>query len=182
MLEVYWGLLITGVLFALVTVLFGDLLGSALGGMFDWMSGDVLHALQPMVLFSGITVLGGAGILLTKYTAFTAGMVLGLGVLAAVFSCVLIYLLYIKPMENTEQSLGFSMDELVGRIGEVTIPIPAAGSGEVVLRIGGGLTNQIAESYDGSEIPWGKRVVTVEVICGVLMVTALDTDEPGLDP
>ncbi|MCZ8522725.1 MULTISPECIES: protease [Paenibacillus] len=181
MLELYWGLLITGVLFALVTVLFGDLLGHALGGMFDWMSGDLLHVLQPMVLFSGITVLGGAGILLTKYTGLAAAAVFALGLIAAAGSCVLIYLFYIKPMRNLESSLGFSMQDLVGRIGEVTVPIPSAGSGEVVVRIGGGVTNQIAESFDGSEIPWGRRVVTVEVISGVLMVTELDSKDTGLD-
>lgn len=76
MLELYWGLLITGVLFALVTVVFGDLMSGAMDGMLDWLSSDVLHYLQPMVLFSGVTVLGGAGILLTKYSPFTAAAVL----------------------------------------------------------------------------------------------------------
>ncbi|MBP1155638.1 MULTISPECIES: NfeD family protein [unclassified Paenibacillus] len=178
MMELYWGLLITGVLFALVTVLFGDLLSSAVDGLFDWMSGDVLHYLQPMVLFSGLTVLGGAGILLTKYSPFAAAVVLILSLLAAVLSGVLIYFFYIKPMENTENSLAFSMQDLVGRIGEVSVPIPAQGCGEVMMRMGGGVTNQIAESFDGNAIEAGTRVVTVEVIDGTLFVTCLD--EPKL--
>ncbi|ALS22335.1 MULTISPECIES: NfeD family protein [Paenibacillus] len=178
MLELYWGLLITGVLFALVTVVFGDLLSSAIDGMFDWMSGDVLHYLQPMVLFSGLTVLGGSGILLTKYSPLAAAAVLFLSLLAAVLSGTLIFFLYVKPMQNTENSLAFSMQDLVGRIGEVSVPIPAQGCGEVVMQMGGGVTNQIAESFDGNSIEAGARVVTVEVKDGTLFVTRLD--EPKL--
>ncbi|SDC53052.1 hypothetical protein SAMN02799630_00092 [Paenibacillus sp. UNCCL117] len=174
MQDVYAGMLITGVLFALVTVLFGDLLSNALDGMFDWLSGDLLHALQPMVLFSGITVMGGAGWLLSRYSAFGTLVILGLAVLAAVGSSVLIYLLYVKPMANTDSSVGFSMKELVGRIGEVSIPVPAAGCGEVLFKIGGSLTNQIAESFDGESIPAGVRVVTVEVRDGAVLVAPLE--------
>ncbi|XOK64310.1 protease [Paenibacillus elgii] len=176
MLGVYWGLLITGVLFALVTVLLGDLLSNALDGLFDFMSGDVLHWLQPMVLFSAITVLGGAGVLLTGYTSLVAGAVFVLSLLAAAASAVLIYFVYVKPMERTENSVAFSMQDLVGRIGEVTVPIPARGSGEVVMRIGGGVTNQIAESFDGTEIAAGLKVVTVEVKDGALLVSCLDSN------
>ncbi len=176
MLGVYWGLLITGVLFALVTVLIGDLLSNALDGMFDFLSGDVLHWLQPMVLFGAITVLGGTGVLLTGYTSLAAWAVFVLSLLAAVASAVLIYFVYVKPMERTENSVAFSMQDLVGRIGEVTVPIPARGSGEVVMRIGGGVTNQIAESFDGTEIAAGLKVVTVEVKDGALLVSCLDSN------
>ncbi|WP_159883713.1 NfeD family protein [Paenibacillus puerhi] len=175
MLEIYAGMLITGVLFALVTVLFGDLLSNALDGMFDWLSGDLLHFFQPMVLFSGITIMGGAGWLLTRYSAFGTLVIIGLAFLAAAGSSVLIYLLYVKPMENTDNSVAFSMKDLVGRIGEVSIPVPAAGCGEVLYRIGGSLTNQIAESFDGESIPTGTRVVTVEVRDGAVRVSPLET-------
>ncbi|MCP3774133.1 protease [Paenibacillus sp. MZ04-78.2] len=176
MLGVYWGLLITGVLFALVTVLLGDLLSNALDGMFDFMSADALHWLQPMVLFTAITVLGGAGVLLTGYTSLVAGVVFVLSLLVAAASAVLIYFVYVKPMEKTENSVAFSMQDLIGGIGEVTVPIPARGSGEVVMRIGGGVTNQIAESFDGTEIAAGLKVVTVEVKDGALLVSCLDSN------
>ncbi|CAG7628472.1 NfeD family protein [Paenibacillus allorhizosphaerae] len=177
MLELYWGLLITGALFAFATVLFGDLLGNALDGLFDFLSADALHWLQPMVLFSAITLLGGAGVLLTKYTVFGPALVLMLSILAAAASAVLIFFLYVKPMENSENSVAFSIHDLVGRIGEVTVPIPAKGCGEVLVRTGGGVTNQIAESFDGTPIEAGRRVVTVEVKDGTLFVSGLDSNE-----
>ena len=173
MLELYWGFLITGVLFALVTVLFGDLLD----GMFDFLSADTLHWLQPMVLFSAITLLGGIGVLLTKYTVLGPALVLMLSLLAAVSSAVLIFFLYVKPMKNSENSVAFSIHDLVGRVGEVTVPIPASGCGEVLVRVGGGVTNQIAESFDGTPIEAGRQVVTVEVKDGTLFVSGLDSNE-----
>ncbi|MEK8128442.1 protease [Paenibacillus filicis] len=175
MLDVYAGMLVTGVLFALVTVLFGDFLSNALDGIFDWMSGDLHHALQPMVIFSGITVMGGAGWLLTRYSAFGTAVILILAVLTAIGGSILIYLGYVKPMQNTESSVAFSMRDLVGRIGEVSVPVPASGCGEVVYRIGGSLTNQIAESFDGENIPSGVRVVTVDIRDGAVLVSPLDT-------
>ncbi|WP_281887411.1 protease [Paenibacillus sp. YYML68] len=173
MLELYTMLLITGILFAVVSVLLGDVIGQALDGAFDWMSGDALHALQPMVLFSGMTVLGGAGYMLTKFSSLSAFLTLALSVLIAVGTSVLIYFLYVKPMNNSERSVAFSMKELVGKIGEVSVPIPAKGCGEVVYRIGGGLTNQIAESFDGTDIASGARVVTIELRDGAVLVSPL---------
>lgn len=174
MLSLYWGFLITGVLFALVTVVLGDLLGSALDGVFDFMSAHHMHAFQPMVIFSGLTVWGGVGILMTKYTVWgTTGVLIG-SVLCAVVMSVLIYFLYVKPMKNSENSVAFSIQDTVGKIAEVSITIPAVGYGEVLLKIGAGNTNQIAASYEGEEIRTGTKVVTVEVKDGTLFVARLD--------
>lgn len=177
MLQLYWGLLITGVLLAVVTVILGDMLSNALHGMFDFMSGEHMHALQPMVLFSGLTVCGGAGVLLSKYTAWNAFAVLSGSVVCALLMSVLIYFLYVKPMQNSENSVAFSMQDMVGKIGEVTVTVPSAGYGEVMVRMGAGNTNQIAASFEGEEIQTGTKVVTVEVKDGTLFVARLDKME-----
>ncbi|MFD0679834.1 MULTISPECIES: protease [unclassified Paenibacillus] len=174
MLELYWGLLITGVLFAIVTVIFGDLLSNALDGMLDFLSGEHLHAFQPMVLLSAITVCGGAGILLTRYTSMGTYAVLMTAILVSLVVAVLVYFLYIKPMENSENSLAYSMKELVGKIAEVSVPIPAQGYGEVVVKVGAGNTNHIAASFEHVDIQTGAKVVTVEVVDGTLYVACLD--------
>lgn len=69
LLNIYWGCLLGGLIFALVTVIFGDLLGGVFHGLFDSISFDHFDFLQPMILVSGITIFGGAGVMLTKYTA-----------------------------------------------------------------------------------------------------------------
>ena len=47
--------------------------------------------------------------------------------------------LYIRPMERSENSSGYSMNELTGLIGEVLVPIPVVGFGEVMVKAGAGL-------------------------------------------
>ena len=73
-------------------------------------------------------------------------------------------------MKNSENSSGYSVQELIGKIGEVTVPIPAGGYGEIVVKAGVGLTNQIAATMDHTEIPAGTRVVVGEVKDGVFHV------------
>lgn len=176
MLSFYWGLLLVGASFAVITVLFGDFLSDALDGMLDFLSGDVVEWLQPMVLFSAITVLGGAGILLTKYSSIAPLIIFLLALLTAVGCAVPIYLLYVKPMQNSENSVAYSIRDMIGAIAEVTVPIPAHGTGEIIVKAGAGVTNQMAESFEGKDIEAGARVVTVDVKDGVLLVSRLDIE------
>jgi membrane-bound ClpP family serine protease len=64
--------------------------------------------------------------------------------------------------------------EHVGKLGEVITPIPQDGYGEILLKVGAGITNEIAGSYDGIEIEAGVRVVVVEVEDSVLYVSKFD--------
>lgn len=174
MVEVYWGCFIGGALFAAVTIIFGDLLGNVFHGMFDGvfgaLGGDHLDFFSPMVTVGGLTVFGGAGIMLTRYTPFQTGSVILLSMFIAFLISVLVYFAYVRPMKNAENSTSFSLLDLVGKIGEVNVPIPEKGVGEVIIRIGAGNTNQIAESYDGSVIAVGTRVVVGEIRDGILYV------------
>ncbi|MGB8954639.1 MAG: NfeD family protein [Tumebacillaceae bacterium] len=153
MVEIYWGCLIGGALFALLAVLLGDLISHALH----------LHALEPVTVVGGIAVFGGAGVLFSEYTSLTTVSVAILSALLAILMSLLVFFLYVRPMKNSENSTAFSMQDLSGRIAEVIVPIPSTGYGEVILRIGAGNTNQIAASFNREEIQAGTRVVVVEV-------------------
>lgn len=52
--------------------------------------------------------------------------------------------------------------------------IPASGCGEVLVRIGAGVTNHTAESFEGRDIPEGSRVVVVEVKPDTLLVAIMN--------
>lgn len=174
MVDLYWGCLIGGLVFGLVSFLFGDFLGDALDGAFDAISIDGLDFLHPMTIVSGITVFGGIGLMLSKFTGLETvpvGLISGGG--ALLFS-ILMFFVYVKPMKNTESSIGFSVKELVGRTAEVTIPIPENGYGEVVLKLGVQSTYQIAASHDNVPIPVDTIVVVVEVRESVMYVTSLE--------
>ncbi|MGP0586764.1 putative membrane protein YuaF [compost metagenome] len=155
----FWGCFVGGALFAVISALLGDLLGSWLDGVFDFLSVDFL---KPIITASAITSFGGAGILLDRYTGLGGAGVVVLAIVAAVLLSAAVYFAYVRPMENSENSTGFSESELPGKVGEVTVPIPAQGYGEVMVKLVGGNTLHIASSWDRKEIPAGTVVVVIE--------------------
>ena len=171
---VFMTCLIGGVLFALISLIFGDLLSHALDGALNFVSADSLTFLQPMTLVGSITVFGGAGLLLSKYSMFGIAAIVLLSICIAIAAGTAVFFLYVKPMENSENSIAFTLRSLSGLAGEVIVPIPESGYGEVLVRAGGGVTNQIAASFDGVPIPSGTAVVVVEVKESVLYVSELN--------
>ncbi|MFB9330594.1 protease [Paenibacillus aurantiacus] len=172
----FWSCLAGGVLFALVSVILGDWLSLALDGALDFLSMDGHKVFQPTAIVSGITVFGGAGLLLHRYTGTSPTSTVILAILIAIVAAVGMYFLYIRPMERSESSVGYSIRDLNGRLAEVLVPVPAGGYGEITLRIGGGVTHHIASGYEGESIPAGAKVVVIEVNAqeGTLLVSKVD--------
>lgn len=177
MLSVYWGFLIFGVLFAAITLIFGDLVSHVMENWPDFLSGNGLLVFHPLLIVGGITLLGGSGIILTEYTPLSSLLVFLMALLLMLFVNLPLYYLYVKPMRNSENSIGFSLQDLVGKIGEVIITVPAAGFGEVLVKVGAGNSSQIAASFEQETIQSGTRVVVVEVRESALYVTKLDESE-----
>lgn len=116
--------LIGGIIFALVNVIMGDWLNVAINGALNFLSADGYHVIQPTVIVGGITIFGGTGLLLEHYTHLDPGSVVILAVVSAILISLLLYFFYIRPMERSENSIGYSVRELTGSIGEVIVPIP----------------------------------------------------------
>lgn len=174
MLEVYWGCLIGGVLFGFVSLFLGEVIGHAFHGIAEAIAPDGLDFLHPMTVVGGITLFGGIGLMLTKYSSLgvvDAGLLSGAG---AVIVSILIFFLYVKPMKKTESSMGYSVKELVGKVGEVTIPIPEGGYGEVLVKMGAQHIYQLAASYDNVPIDRGADVVVVEEKDGTVYVSGVE--------
>ncbi|MFB5762201.1 protease [Paenibacillus medicaginis] len=155
----FWCFLIGGALFTIVTVFIGDVLG-------DWF--------KPIVVAGAGTAFGGAGILLLKYTALGNGAVFAISLLIAVAAALLVLFGFVFPAANSEVSMGFSMQELEGKIGEVTIPVPETGYGEVMIKLGAANTIHTASSFDGMPLSAGTRIVVVKVSDGVVRVSDLE--------
>lgn len=166
----FWSCFLGGAMFAFLTAILGDLFGGWLEGIFDIFSLDFL---TPVVSASAITTFGGAGILLARYTRLSSLAVLILSILIAVVLSAIIYLAYVKPMENSENSIGFSHAELPGKLGEVTVPIPSKGFGEIMVKFVAGNTLHTAASWDRRDIPAGALVVIVDSKDGVVQVSEL---------
>lgn len=171
----FWSCLGGGIVYAVVTIILGDVISEAADGALDFLFGDALPWLQPMTLVSAITIFGGAGLMLEGYTPLGTGLVLVFAAMIAVVLAIAVYFLYVRPMENSENSTGYSLQELGGKMAEVLVSIPPSGYGEVLVRVGAaGVSGQIAASYDGEAIPLGAKVVVVEVKDGTLMVSRID--------
>lgn len=177
MLALYWGCLIGGAMFTLVTIVFGDVLDAAVDGMLDFLSLDSAQFLHPLTLVGGVTIFGGAGILMTEYTAWTAWIILICSACLAFLLSAAMYFSYVKPMKHAENSTAYSVKELVGTIVEVSLPIPAGGYGEIIVRTGaGGVSNQIAAGWGDAKIDRDQRAVVVDVRDGVLYVSPFDEE------
>jgi len=168
---VFWCFLIGGVLFTLITVFIGDVLGDWLEASFEFPG---LDWLKPIVIAGAGTAFGGAGILLSKYTSLGSGAVLAVSLLIAVATALLLFFGFVIPAANSETSTGFSMRELEGKIGEVTIPVPGKGYGEVMIKFGAANTIHTASSFDGMPLSAGTRIVVVKVSDGVVSVSGLE--------
>lgn len=177
MQTLYLGCLALGIIFAVVSVLVGDLIGGALHGVFDFVSFDFLN---PAILAGGVTVFGGAGVLLSRYSGLEDGAILALSLLIAAFMGVVLHLVVVKPMKNSEMSNGFSMNDLPGRIGEVMVPVPATGYGEIMVKFGAGNSLHTAASFEQHPLPAGIKVVVVEVREGVALVSEFE-ERRGVD-
>lgn len=174
MIDVYWICLFGGLIFTVLTLLFGDLLD---GLDFDGFDG-LGEFLDPLSFVGGLTVFGGAGVLLEEMTALGTGTTAALAALIGLGLAITMHFVYVRPMKRSENSTGFSMREYHGKLGEVITAIPAKGFGEVLVTMGASNTFQTAGSFSGEEIPRGTRVVVVEVRGGDLLVTPFDELTP----
>ena len=173
MTTVYWYCLGGGFAVSLLLVLAGEVLEAAL----DALDG-VLDAFDPLSGVAGVTVFGGAGLLLDAYAGLGDVPEAAVAAAVAVAVAVVLHVVYVKPMKRSENSTGFSVREYAGKTGELVTGVPAGGYGEVVVRMGASTTFQTAASFSGDPIASGTAVVVVEVGAdGVLRVAPLDRTE-----
>lgn len=167
-LVVYWWLLLGGIGITLLYVLIGDLLEGIFGGF---------HVINPTLLFASISIVGGIGVLLSKYTNFPQYAVLISSILVGVIVYIVAYYFIIIPLNRAEVSTAFSVKELEGTIAEVITSIPSNGYGEVIVSTIGGVVNYSAKSFDGRPIPSGNRVVIIQAEKDHLLVTTFEQTE-----
>lgn len=167
---VYVGLLITGVIYAVIA--------GALGWLSDLGGGEIEmdasghldaghpHPLSGTTVATFVTGFGGGGIvghylfewpppgsLLLAVASGLALAVGAFGVLALLF-------------KQTQAGAEFAVEAMIGREGEVITSIPAGGgAGEIAYVVKGQREIGMARSVDGSAVPRG-RLVVIERILG----------------
>lgn len=132
---------------------------------------------HPLLVLGTLAVIAGAGILLTKYTHLSAGIVLAIGFGLGVIAYILIYYFLIIPISHAEMSSVHSARDYEGLIAEVITSIPANGYGEVLIASPTGSRSETAKSFDNMDVPSGKKVVVVQVDSnGVCFVSPMEDD------
>ena len=81
------------------------------------------------------------------------------------------YFIYLKPMRESENSVAFSIQDLVGTLGEMLTSVQGNAYGEVLIRFGASYTSQIAASTSGDMIVKGAQVRIDLVKEGILYVS-----------
>lgn len=186
-----------GFLFALITVIFGELgahvggheielghpgaegidAGHDLGGAADVSApghempgASVLNTLTVLVFiaFFGLAGLFAVWVMhLPPLASFAFALPVGLISAAAEF------VLYVKIFVKAQGSSEATMQEILGCEAEVITSIPAGHMGEIAYVIKGSRYNAPATSADKEELPRGTRVRVVNTQGGVMVVRAI---------
>ena len=183
MTTLYWTCLFGGLGVTLLLLIVGEVLEAAFDALDGALDALDLDAFDPLSAVAGVTLFGGAGILLDRFLSLGQGAEVAVAVLIGLVGAVVLHTAYVKPMKASENSTAFSVREYAGKTGELTTGVTASGFGEVVVRMGASTTFQTAASFDGTPIASGTPVVVVEVDGeGVLRVAPLAEDDVEPSP
>lgn len=166
--------LAVGGILLLLTVLLDDILGGLLDFLHvDFDLGGV--TLMPLLL-AFVAMFGVGGLIGTEALNLTAGPASLLGAMAGVAGAGLVYAIF-SFLRRAEAPEAFSLRDMVGRHGRVTVGIPAGRNGSVLLSYGGA-SHELTATAD-TEIAAGSVVSITDVVGGTLIVRRLGADEGG---
>ena len=124
--------------------------------------------LSSRVISAFLTGFGGAGALAAHYglsAIQSSGCGLGAGVLMGGVTLWVARFLF-----GQQASSGVQVSEMAGRTGQVTIVIPAGGTGQARFEVKGSLSDFPAQSASGKEIAPGTPVTVTKVVGSTMIV------------
>ena len=166
--------LVAGGVLLLVTVLLDDILGGLLDAIhLDFDLGGV--TLMPLLL-AFVAMFGVGGLIGTQALGLSGGVASLVGGVAGLGGAGIVYLLF-SALRRAEAPQAFSLTDLVGRTGRVSVGIRANRNGSVLLSYGGA-SYDLTASAD-TDIPMGAAVTVADVTGGTLIVRPLDAAQGG---
>lgn len=166
--------LAVGGILLLLTVLLDDVLGGLLDFLnLDFDLGGV--TLMPLLL-AFVAMFGVGGLIGTEALNLAAGPASLVGALAGAAGAGLVYVIF-SFLRRAEAPQAFSLSDMVGRNGRVTVGIPAGRHGSVLLSYGGA-SHELTATAD-ADIAAGSTVTITEVVGGTLIVKRLGADDGG---
>ncbi|MCM3124781.1 MULTISPECIES: NfeD family protein [unclassified Mesobacillus] len=155
-----YGLVISGVV-TILYLFFGD----ALEGL-----AEAIPFVNPTLIFSFVTIFSAGGYLGDIFTRLSSLLIAGGSAIIALILVTLLNVFVLIPLSNAEESLVYKDSDLRGRIGTVITGIPTDGYGEVLIENISGRISKPAVSFTNTNIPYGKKVLVIDIENGVLQV------------
>jgi membrane protein implicated in regulation of membrane protease activity len=134
--------------------------------------------LNPITLAAFLAWFGGTGYLLTRYSSILFLMGLSLASLSGLAGAAVVFVFLTKVLMSHEAVLDPADYEMVGVLGRISVPIRAAGTGEIIYSQVGTRRSCGARAEDGSAIAKGSEVVVTRYEKGIAYVR-LWTDMVG---
>jgi membrane protein implicated in regulation of membrane protease activity len=165
-----------GVVFTLLTVIFGHFMGGHHDGHVGGSGGHAeagadmsdmpgVSAFSPTVLCSFVTAFGGFGIIFHQIPATRSPFVSApLATLFALLTAGSVLWLLRQLFQRTQSSSEAKVGNVVGVVAHIVTPIPENGVGEIAYVQGGTRYTAPAREQNGMPVPNGKPVKIVSVI------------------
>lgn len=163
---VFGGCLLVGGGLLLLTLIFDDLFGGVLNALS--INFDVAGVSPTPVLLGFVAMFGVGGLFAVHSLGLGAGAATGVGIATGVVGA-LIVLGAFRVLASAESTATFSLNDMVGSTGRVSVGIPANRFGSVLISFAGASHNMTATA--DAEIPAG-RVVKVVAVAGNNLVVA----------
>ena len=150
----------------LLTLVVDDIFGGLLGALH--IGFDVAGVSPTPILLGFIAMFGVGGLFGLHSLGASIGVATLIGVVAGLLGSSIVFGAF-KALRQAESSDTFSLEEMVGSTGRVSVGIPAHHFGSVLISFAGASHNMTATA--DSEIPAGRMVKVVAVAGGNLVVT-----------
>jgi hypothetical protein len=126
--------------------------------------------LNPPSIAAFLAWFGGAGYLLTRFSALWVGTALSLSILAGLIGGAIIFLFVSKILISDQEYLDPADFEMVGVLGKLSVPIREGGTGELIYSQMGTRRVCGARSDNGGRITKGSEVVVTRYERGIAYV------------
>ena len=132
--------------------------------------GATVSPFNPPSIAAFLAWFGGAGYLLTRFSAVWGGLILSLSVLSGLVGGAIIFFFLTKVLMSDEECLDPADFEMVGVLGKLSVPIRQEGTGELIYSQMGTRRVCGARSDNGSAIAKGTEVVVTRYEKGIAYV------------
>jgi membrane-bound ClpP family serine protease len=149
----------------LLTLVVDDIFGGLLGALH--VGFDIAGVSPTPLLLGFVSMFGAGGLFAVHSMGAGAGLATLVGTVAGLVGAGVAFGAF-KVLKQAESTDSFSLEDMIGSIGRVSVGIPASKFGTVLISFAGSSQNMTATA--DSEIPAGRMVKVVAVAGGNLVV------------